>query len=152
MADAWVGESAGGLLSSEITVFRVPTLWSDEEGNICHNVTASDGRTLRSPGTWHAWMPYARESGGPGSSPHLRAGTGESSQEKSPGVRMLARHQYKPNSGTQKTSIGVGWATEGERPYEWPIKRPGSQTQHSTEEAGEQGEISTSAEPVEGRT
>ena len=35
-------------LSSEITVFRVPTLCLDGEGNIDHSVTASYGRTWRS--------------------------------------------------------------------------------------------------------
>jgi hypothetical protein len=46
----------------------------------------------------------------------------------------------------------VAWAGEGEMPYVQFIKLPGSRTQHSTEEAGEQEEISTSAESVEGRT
>ena len=37
-ADAWVGGSAGGALSSEITFFRVPTLLPGGEGNIDHSV------------------------------------------------------------------------------------------------------------------
>jgi hypothetical protein len=44
-AEALTGENAGGLLSSEITAFRVPTLWSEGEGDICHSVIASCGRT-----------------------------------------------------------------------------------------------------------
>ena len=40
------------------------------------------------------------------------------------------------------------WAGEGETPYCRFIMLPGSRTQHSTEEAGEQEEISTSAESV----
>lgn len=34
LAEALTGESTGGLLSSENTFFRVPTLWSDKEGNM----------------------------------------------------------------------------------------------------------------------
>ena len=33
MAESLTEGSAGGLLSSEITIFRVPTTWSDGEGN-----------------------------------------------------------------------------------------------------------------------
>lgn len=47
-AEALTGESVGGTLSSEITVFWVPTLYLDGEGNIDHSVTASYGRTWRS--------------------------------------------------------------------------------------------------------
>ena len=38
-AEALTGENAGGLLSSEITTFRVPTLWSEGEGNTLHSET-----------------------------------------------------------------------------------------------------------------
>ena len=34
LAEALTGESTGGLLSSENTLFRVPTSWSDKEGNM----------------------------------------------------------------------------------------------------------------------
>jgi len=44
-AEALTGENVGGLSSSEITAFRVPTLWPEGEGNICHSVIASCGRT-----------------------------------------------------------------------------------------------------------
>lgn len=37
MAEALTGESTGGLLSSEITAFRVPTLLLDGEGNTLHS-------------------------------------------------------------------------------------------------------------------
>jgi hypothetical protein len=47
-AEALTGESVGGTLSSEITVFRVPTLCLYGEGNIDHSVIASYGRTWRS--------------------------------------------------------------------------------------------------------
>ena len=38
MAEALTEGSAGGLLSSEITNFRVPTTWSGWEGNTCCSV------------------------------------------------------------------------------------------------------------------
>jgi hypothetical protein len=38
MAEALTEGSAGGLLSSEITSSRVPTTWSDGEGNTCCSV------------------------------------------------------------------------------------------------------------------
>ena len=41
MAEALTGEHAGGLLSSEINSFQVPTLWSDGEGNTGCSVIAS---------------------------------------------------------------------------------------------------------------
>ncbi len=66
MADAWVGESVGELLNSEITAIRVPTLLPEGEGHIYRRVIASCERALRSLRTWHAWKPHARESGGPG--------------------------------------------------------------------------------------
>jgi hypothetical protein len=43
------------------------------------------------------------------------------------------------------------WTGEGVMPYCRFIMPSGSRTQHSTEEAGEQEDISTSAEPVEER-
>lgn len=47
-AEALTGESVGGTLSSEITVFRVPTLCLNGEGNTDHSAIASYGRTRRS--------------------------------------------------------------------------------------------------------
>jgi len=47
-AEALIGESVGGTLSSEITVFWVPTSCLSGEGNIDHSVIASYGRTWRS--------------------------------------------------------------------------------------------------------
>ena len=38
MAEALTEGNAGGLLSSEITSSRVPTTWSDGEGNTCCSV------------------------------------------------------------------------------------------------------------------
>ena len=41
MAEALTGEHVGGLLSSEINRFQVPTLWSDGEGNTGCSAIAS---------------------------------------------------------------------------------------------------------------
>ena len=46
LAEALTEESAGGLLSSEITTSRVPTSWSGREGNMCHSVM----RVVEQPG------------------------------------------------------------------------------------------------------
>ena len=47
MAEALTEGSTGGLLSSEITSFRVPTLWSDGEGNTYYSVNM---RAVERPG------------------------------------------------------------------------------------------------------
>jgi len=44
-AEALNRGSVGGLLSSEITAIRVPTLLPDGEGHTCHSAIASYGRT-----------------------------------------------------------------------------------------------------------
>jgi hypothetical protein len=46
VAEALTEGSTGGLLSSEITNFRVPTTWSDWEGN----TSCSDMRAIERPG------------------------------------------------------------------------------------------------------
>jgi hypothetical protein len=46
MAEALTEGSTGGLLSSEITSSRMPTTWSDWEGNMCCSVM----RAVRQPG------------------------------------------------------------------------------------------------------
>ena len=51
MAEALTGEHAGGLLSSEIRRFQVPTLWSDGEGNTGFSVIASWSPTGGAVGT-----------------------------------------------------------------------------------------------------
>ena len=56
-AEAWVGESVGGQLSSEITAPGVPTLLLGGEGNIRHSANASYGWTPRSLRTRHPRMP-----------------------------------------------------------------------------------------------
>ncbi len=148
-ADALVGEDVGGLLSSENTTIRVPTLLSDGEGHIWHSVIASNGRTLRSLRTWHALKPHARESGGPEGSLPRQAGIGESRIQKSPVHRR--RLCFDENDEHENRVPREWWAGEGEMPY-CRFKMPfGSRTQHSTVEAGEQEDMSTSAEPVEGR-
>lgn len=140
MADARVGESAGGLLSSEITVTRVPTSLPEREGHTDHSVPASAGkascgRTLRSRRTWHARKPHERESGYPRGTQYSRDGIGESIRKKSPGALEVALDQCKP--GTRRQGMNTGWAEEGVMPQVRFKKLLGSQTQHSTKEAGE---------------
>ena len=55
------------------------------------------------------------------------------------------------NGEQEKQGTNGGWAGEGVMPYVQFIKLLGSRTQRSTDEAGEQEDMSTSAEPVEGR-
>jgi hypothetical protein len=99
--------------------------------------------------SWHALKPHARESGGPGGSRHIQAGIGESSRQKSPVHRRWLC--FDGNDEHENRVHMEWWAGEGEVPY-CRFKMPsGSRTQHSTEEAGEQEDMSTSAEPVEGR-
>lgn len=143
MADARVGESAGGPLSSEITVTRVPTSLPEREGHIDHSVPAnagkaSCGRTLRSRRTWHAWKPHERESGYPRGTLYLRNGIGESIWKKSPGALEVALDQCKP--GARRQGMNTWWAEEGVTPQVRFKKPLGSRTQHSTKEAGEQRE------------
>jgi hypothetical protein len=82
--------------------------------------------------------------------PSFKAGIGESRKK-----NLLLHRRWLCSDGNdeqKKQSTNGGWAGEGEMPYVQSIKLLGSRTQHSTEEAGEQEEISTSAESVEGRT
>jgi hypothetical protein len=46
-AEALTGENVGGLLSSEITAIRVPTLLLGGEGHVSHSVIASYVRIKR---------------------------------------------------------------------------------------------------------
>ena len=65
VAEALTEGSTGGLLSSEITSSRVPTTWSDGEGNTFYSVNASSSTARRSLRTWHVWTSFTRESGDP---------------------------------------------------------------------------------------
>jgi hypothetical protein len=86
MAEALTGENAGGLWSSEITIFRVPTSCTVREGHTHSNAIASCWATRRSQRTLHAWKPHARKSGGPRNILCAKSGMGESRLQKSPGV------------------------------------------------------------------
>jgi len=65
VAEALTEGSTGGLLSSEITSFRVPTTWSDGEQHVLQRYYASYGTARRSLRTWHVWTSFTRESGDP---------------------------------------------------------------------------------------
>jgi RNA-directed DNA polymerase len=61
--EALTRESAGGLLSSEITLFREPRRCPVIEGNMGNRVTMRERLfARRSQRTWHAWTLSARES------------------------------------------------------------------------------------------
>src|SRR5690625_606741 len=59
--EALTGESAGGLLSSESTLFREPRRWPGIEGNMDGRVIRERLSARRSQRTWHAWTLSARE-------------------------------------------------------------------------------------------
>ena len=65
VAEALTGGSTGGLLSSEITSYRVPTTYSGWEGNTFYSESASRRTARRSLRTWHVWTFFTRESGYP---------------------------------------------------------------------------------------
>ena len=150
MADAWVGGSAGGALSSEITSFRCRPCRLVGKAISTIALLASYGRTWRSLSTLACVDTSCAGIERSGKTPPFRAGIGESSSK-----NLLLHRGWLCSDGNdeqEKQSANGGWAGEGEMPYVQFKKLPGSRTQHSTEEAGEQEEISTSAESVEGRT
>ncbi len=112
-AEALTGEIAGGLLISENTAIRVPTLLPDREGHICYSEIASYIRTLRSLRTWHARKPSARESGDPRILQHPQTGIGESSIEKSPGASVGVLNRCKPRTRNQGAGVWMGWRRRG---------------------------------------
>jgi hypothetical protein len=150
MADAWVGGSAGGALSSEITSFGCRPCCLVGKAISIAALYASCGRTWRSLSTLACVDTSCAGIGRPGKTPSFRAGIGESSRK-----NLLLRRRWLCSDGSdeqEKQSTNGGWAGEGVMPYVQFIKLLGSRTQRSTEEAGEQEDMSTSAEPVEGRT
>jgi hypothetical protein len=135
-AEALTGESVGGTLSSEITASRVLTLCLDGEGNICHSVIASYGRTWRSLSTLACVEASCAGIERSGSNPILMSWNRGVQSIKIPwcvGVRSPHREP-----GTRNRNVGIGWGEEGE------IRTLTSQClsevgqQHSTVEAGEQ--------------
>ncbi len=68
--EALTGGSAGGLLSSEITLIREPNQWPGSEGNRDSRVMMRERQSARrSQRTWHAWTLSVRESGYLGKEP-----------------------------------------------------------------------------------
>ena len=149
IADALVWESVGGTLSSEITAFRVPTLWSEGEGNIFHSDIASYGRTWRSLSTLACAEASCARIGRSGRFPPYTSWNRGIHSTKSPVHRRCLC--FDGNDEHENRVHMEWWAGEGVMPYCRFIMPSGSRTQHSTEEAGEQEEISTSAESVEER-
>jgi hypothetical protein len=150
IAAAWEGGSAGGALSSEITSLRCRPCCLVGKAILTAALYASCGRTWRSLSTLACVDTSCARIERSGKPPSFRAGIGESSRK-----NLLMHRGWLCSDGNdeqEKQSANGGWAGEGEMPYVQPIKLLGSRTQHSTEEAGEQEEISTSAESVEGRT
>ena len=149
MADARVGENAGGALSSEITSFgcRPCCLMGKAISTIA--LIARYGRTWRSLSTLACVDTSCAGIGRPGKPPSFEAGIGESSSK-----NLLMHRRWLCSGGNdeqEKQGANGGWAGEGVMPYVQFTKLLGSRTQRSTEEAGEQEDMSTSAEPVEGR-
>ena len=150
MADAWVGGSVGGTLSSEITFFRCRPCRLVGKAISAIALMASYSRTQRSRRTLACVDTSCAGIERSGKTPPFRAGIGESSRK-----NLLLHRRWLCSDGNdeqENQSTNGGWAGEGEMPHGQFIKLLGSRTQHSTEEAGEQEEISTSAESVEGRT
>jgi hypothetical protein len=82
MADAWVGGSVGGALSSEITSFRCRPCCLMGMAISTAALYASRGRTWRSLSTLACVDTSCAGIGRPGKPPSFRAGIGESSRKK----------------------------------------------------------------------
>jgi hypothetical protein len=155
MADAWVGGSVGGALSSEITSFGCRPCCLMGMAISTAALYASCGRTWRSLSTLACVDTSCAGIGRPGKNPSFRAGIGEcetSAGKSSCGIGGGSAPMEVMSRKNRVQMEIVAWAGEGVMPYVQFIKLLGSRTQRSTEEAGEQEDMSTSAEPVEGRT
>ena len=87
MADAWVGESAGGPLSSENTASGVPRCLRGKATSVITLLQEMAGPCgVLERQSRHAWMPHARESGGPVSVPHFKL------EWETPGKKNLQMH------------------------------------------------------------
>lgn len=150
IADALEWESAGGALSSENTAIWVPTLSSEGEGNILHRAIASYGGTWRSLSTLACAEASCAKIGRSEKLPASESWNGRIQATKISWYIEMESSQSKRRTRTRPKMLG--WSGEGQKPYVLHQILLGSRTQHSTVEAGEQEEISTSAESVEGRT
>lgn len=150
IAAAWVWESAGGTLSSEINEYRVPTSLCHREGHIFHSDIASHGRTRRSQSLLACTEASCAKIGRSGRSPLSESWNRIIQPTKISWCIEPGSSQCKHR--TRKSPKIYGCAGKGEKPYVQHKIFPGSRTQHSTVEAGEQGDMSPPAELVEGRT
>ena len=131
----------------------MPTLLLGGEGNIDRNVICELREDLAESehlGMRGYFLRGNREAHVSRKPPSFRAGIGESGEK-----NLLLHWRWLCSDGSdeqEKQSANGGWTGEGVMPYVQFTKLLGSRTQRSTEEAGEQEDMSTSAEPVEGRT
>jgi hypothetical protein len=131
-AEALTGENVGGTLSSEITVFRVPTSYLDGEGNIDHSVTASCGRTRRSLSTLACVDAFCAGIGRSERNPVLKSWNRGVQPVKIPWCTEVPPPQCKLR--TRNRDAGIGWGGHTSTPQ--CLSEVGQQ--HSTEEANEQ--------------
>jgi hypothetical protein len=114
-AEALTGENAGGLLSSEITAFRVPTLWLEGEGNIFHSAIRelckdpAESKNLACVEAFCARIERLVNF------PVSKNWNGGNQCEKSPGVPGCALPRHKQRTRIQGANIGRGG--EGSIPY-----------------------------------
>lgn len=136
----------------------MPTLLLDGDGNIDRSVICELREDLAESehlGMRGYLMRGNREAHASRKTPSFRAGIGEceTSAEKISCCVGGGSAPMEVMSRKNRVQMEiVAWAGEGVMPYVQFIKFFGSRTQRSTEEAGEQEDMSTSAEPVEGRT
>ena len=95
MADAWVGGSVGGELSSEITSFGCRPCCLMGKAIPPAALNASCGRTWRSLSTLACVDTFCTGIGRPGKPPSFKAGIGESSRKKSPVASEVALLRWK---------------------------------------------------------
>jgi hypothetical protein len=136
-AEALNRGSVGGLLSSEITSIRVPTLWPDGEGNISHSVIASCGRTCAESKNLACVEAFCTRIGRPVNLPAFKSWNRRVQQRKISGCdgwRPLPA-QAKNTKPGRKIPGRVG-----KEQIRTPTSKcfTGVGQQHSTKEAGEQ--------------
>lgn len=131
-AEALTGESVGGTLSSEITVFWVPTSCLDREGNIDHSANASYGRTWRSLSILACVDTFCAGIGRSGRNPILKSWNRGVQEIKIPWCTEVHLPQCKRRSRNRDAGIGWGGHTSTSECF------PEVGQQHSTEEASEQ--------------
>jgi len=105
--EALTGESVGGTLSSEITVFWVLTLCLNGEGNIVHSDIASYGRTWRSLSILACVDTFCAGIGRSGRNPIFKSWNRGVQPTKTPWCIGVHSPRCKP--GTRNRSASIGW-------------------------------------------